>query len=164
MTIDELLLILGLMGMSGFLLVLVILGRSEIKIRFMKSMGRLNGRIIAVEMRKDGKKHVYMPKIQDNRIKLGTRTYDYHIKQTVVNKYNLREGYFSEVSGKQINPWEYKSTTSLSSDQISDMLIFATMLGTMPKPGLFSFKNIPYVFILVIVVVIIAMLTGNVPK
>lgn len=157
----ELSLILSLITTTILFLVLALLGRGEMKIRFMKMMGGFRGRIVAKEVRKDGKVYTYRPRIMNNKIKLNNRTYDYNIKHTVMNKYDLREGYFSEITGKQINPYYFKAEDyKLSSDTISEMLVMATAMAMIPKP-LLSLKNIPFLMIIIGIIVAIVIVSGG---
>lgn len=160
---DDILIIMlvAVIGMVFFLF-MAILGRGEIKLRFIKMMGGFKGRILAKEIRKDGKVYTHRPKIKNNRITLGNRTYDYNIKHTAINKFDLREGYFSEVAGKQINPFDIKTTdVGLSSDTISEMLILATAIAMMPKPSMLNMKNIPWIMLIIGIIIVVAIVSGG---
>jgi hypothetical protein len=135
------------------------LGKNEIKIKLFKMIGRFKGRIIAKEIRKDGVIYTFMPKIQNNKVKLGKRTYNYNIKKTCINRFNIREAYFSEILGSQLNPYEEQQSGYISPEDVTDMLEMATAMGMLPKP-MFDLKNIPWLMIIIGLIVIVALASG----
>lgn len=124
----------------AFMVMMILMGRIEIGIRMKKKFGMLKGYIISKELKKDGKIYTKTVKIDGNTVKIGDNTYDYDINMTVVNEYDMREGYFSEITGKQFNPFKTPLSQGLTPDQQSDMLILATALGQIPKPFNLPFK------------------------
>lgn len=153
---------LYLMVLVVFLMFLVIMGKNEIKLKLSKMMGGFRGRIVAKELRKDGKVYTYRAKIKNQQVKLEDRTYDYNIKNTAINNNDLREAYFSEVAGRQINPYARKDINekgdTLSPDTISEMLQMATLVAFMPKPGIFNMKSLPIMGIIILIILLFAFL------
>jgi len=159
--IEEML--LGLSGMVIVLLFLVIMGKGEIRFRLMKLIGMMKGKIVANELKKDGKVYRSSAKIDGSEIKLGKENrYDYEIKQTAVNNMDLREGYFSEITGKQLPIFELAGNPhNIDPRDASRKYMMATAMAMMPKPSPFSSKNIPWLIIAIIALVAVLALTGN---
>ncbi len=120
---------------TACLVMFLFLGKTEIKIRLLKKLGRMKGCIIAKELRKDGRIYTTPVKLEGSKVKLGKRTYEYDINMTSVNEYEMREAYFSEITSKQFDPYRLEHQGSLSSDQISDLLIMSTSIAMIPKPA-----------------------------
>lgn len=167
MNIEEMLMFLSMGVGMVFLAFMVLMGKTEIKIRFKKMFGLMKNRIVAKEIGKDGKIYTYTPKIENNKIVLKghghkkERSYNYDIKNTVVNDYNIREAIFSEITAKQLNPYKFDSQgIKISADEISDMLIMAAAMAMMPKP-MFSMKNVPWLLLLAGIGIIAFVLTGG---
>lgn len=141
------------------------MGISAWKIKFRKMLGLMKNRIIAKEFGKDGYMHTFAPKIENRRVKLGRKkSYSYDIKKTFLNEYGLREGYFSQISGEQVNPIDIKVRgASLTPDEISDMLIMATVIAQMPKKPLSS-TSFPWIILLAIVGIVIFFMSGGFQK
>jgi hypothetical protein len=118
-------------------------------------LGLMKNHIVAKEFGKDGYMHTYIPKIENRRVKLGSKkSYSYDIKKTFLNELGLREGYFSQISGEQVNPVDIKVRgASLTPDEISDMLTMATVIAQMPKKPL-STMTFPWIILLAIIGII----------
>ena len=143
----------------AFFFLLTILGKADIKINLMKRMGRLKGHIIAKELRKDGRVYSRPIKLKNNQVTIDNRLYDYDINKTVINGYELREGYFSELTGRQFDPYRVERGGGLTNDQLSDMLIMATSLAMMPKQPM-PMKNIGFVLLVAGGILVVAILGG----
>ena len=162
MNLNELMILFSLFFATIFFIITTIMGKEEIGIKLKKKFGLMRGRIIAKEIGKDGKIYTFTPKIQNNKVKCKRRSYSYNIKHTVVNKFDMREAIFSEITGKQLNPYKLETQgTKLSADDISDMLIMATAMAMIPKP-LFSMKNIPWLMLVIGIGIIVFILTGGI--
>lgn len=155
-------LIVGTIGLCIVLLFLVIMGKGEIRFRLMKLIGMMKGKIIANELKKDGKVYRSSSKIDGNEIKIGKENrYDYDIKQTAVNNMDLREGYFSEITGKQFPIFSEGNPHNVDPRDASRKYMMATAMAMMPKPSPFSSKNIPWLILIIGLVVVVLALTGN---
>jgi hypothetical protein len=155
-------LIVGTMGLCIALLFLVIMGKGEIRFRLMKLIGMMKGKIIANELKKDGKVYRSSSKIDGSEIKIGKENrYDYDIKQTAVNNMDLREGYFSEITGKQLPIFSEGNPHNVDPRDASRKYMMATAMAMMPKPSPFSSRNIPWLILIIGLVVVVLALTGN---
>lgn len=131
------------------------LGKSEAVLRLKKFFRGKKCYVLVKELRNDMRIHDSITTVDDNKIilekgKETERTYLYDIKKTGVNKYGMSEAWFSEPSGKQLDPYEALESGAVSPSSVSKLMAFATVAGQMPKnSGMELLKgNLPWLIIL----------------